>query len=162
MWLFGFLYMIGTPNLNALFFSFRPLPQILYTNISSLVVFRLSPCCECRYRVDSFGKYPKESTLYHILCGAHLDLQLHTKNGVVHFSNKARNVSLMFFKHKLATDITKTVWRVHTTTTWRVQSTTQYKIKFGLKNERALTASLEHEEIWSYSLLDFFSTAMFG
>jgi hypothetical protein len=29
-----------------------------------------------------------------------------------------------------------------------------------LKNERALTASLEHEEVLSHSLLDFFSTAM--
>jgi hypothetical protein len=29
-----------------------------------------------------------------------------------------------------------------------------------LKNERALTASLEHEEVLSHSLLDFFSSAM--
>jgi hypothetical protein len=29
-----------------------------------------------------------------------------------------------------------------------------------LKNERALTASLGHEEVLSHSLLDFFSTAM--
>jgi hypothetical protein len=33
----------------------------------------------------------------------------------VHFSNEASNVSLKFFNDKLATDITKTVWRVHTT-----------------------------------------------
>jgi hypothetical protein len=66
----------------------------------------------------------------------------------------------MFFNHKLATDITKTVWRVHTTMTWRVQGTTQFKIKLRLKNERALTASLKHEEVLSHSLLDFFSTAM--
>jgi hypothetical protein len=80
--------------------------------------------------------------------------QLHTKLGVVHFSNEARNVSLMFFNYKLATDITKTVWRIHTTC--HVQSTTQYKIKLRLKNERALTASLEHEEVLICSLLDFF------
>jgi hypothetical protein len=67
---------------------------------------------------------------------------------------------LMFFNHKLTTDITKTVWRVHITTTWHVQSTTQYKIKLWLNNERASTASLEHEEVLSHSLLDFFSTAM--
>jgi hypothetical protein len=66
----------------------------------------------------------------------------------------------MFFNHKLATDITKTVWRVQTTTTLHVQSTTQYKIKLRLKNEGGLTASLEHEEVFSHSLLDFFSTAM--
>jgi hypothetical protein len=41
-----------------------------------------------------------------------------------------------------------------------VQSTTQYKIKLRLKNEAALTASLEHEEVLSRSLLDFFFTAM--
>jgi hypothetical protein len=29
-----------------------------------------------------------------------------------------------------------------------------------LKNERALTPSLEHEKVLSHSLLDFFSTAM--
>jgi hypothetical protein len=66
----------------------------------------------------------------------------------------------MFFNHKLATDIAKTVWRVHTTTTLHVQSTTQYKIKLRLEYERALTANLEHEEVLSKSLLDFFSTAM--
>jgi hypothetical protein len=65
----------------------------------------------------------------------------------------------MFLNHKLATDITKTVWRVHTTTKRHVQSTTEYKIKLRLKNERALTASLEHEEL-SHSFLDFFSTVM--
>jgi hypothetical protein len=86
--------------------------------------------------------------------------QLHTKIGVVCFFNEARNVSLMCFNLKLTTDITKTVWKVHTTTTWHVQSTTQYKIKLRLKNERALTANLEHEEVLSHSLLDFFSTAM--
>jgi hypothetical protein len=62
--------------------------------------------------------------------------------------------------HKLATDITKTAWRVHTTTTWHVQSTTQYKIKLRLKNERALTANLEHKKVLSHSLLDFWSTVM--
>jgi hypothetical protein len=66
----------------------------------------------------------------------------------------------MFFNHKLATDITKTVWRVHTTMTSHVQSTTQYKIKLRLDNEKALTASLEHEAVLSHSLLDFFSTTM--
>jgi hypothetical protein len=86
--------------------------------------------------------------------------QLLTKIGIVHFSNEARNVSLMFFNHKFTTDITKTVWRVHTTTTWHVRSTTQCKIKLRLKNERALTANLEHEEVLSHSLLDFFSNAM--
>jgi hypothetical protein len=34
------------------------------------------------------------------------------------------------------------------------------KIKLRLENERALTASLEHEEVLSHSLLDLFSTAM--
>jgi hypothetical protein len=67
----------------------------------------------------------------------------------------------MFFNHKLGTDVTKTVLRVHPAMTWHVQSTTQYTIKLRLKNERALTASLEHEEVLSHSLLDFFSTAMF-
>jgi hypothetical protein len=67
---------------------------------------------------------------------------------------------MMFFNHKLATDIAKRVWRVHTTTTWHVQSTTQYKIKLSLKNETALAGSLEHEEVLSRSLLYFFSTAM--
>jgi hypothetical protein len=43
---------------------------------------------------------------------------------------------------------------------WLAQSTTQYKIKLRIKNERALTASLEHEEVLGHSLLDFFSTAM--
>jgi hypothetical protein len=86
--------------------------------------------------------------------------QLYTKVGIVHFSNEAHNVSLMFLNHKPATYITKTVWRVHTTTIWHFQSTTQYKIKFRLKNERALTASLEHEEVLIHSLLDIFSTAM--
>jgi hypothetical protein len=115
-----------------LFFSIRPLPQILCTNITYLVW-----------------------STWLILIS-----ELHTKIGVVHFSNEARNVSLMIFNHKLVTDITKTVWRVHTTTTWHVQSTTQYKIKLRLENERALTASLEHEEVLSHSLLDFFSTVM--
>jgi hypothetical protein len=64
------------------------------------------------------------------------------------------------FNHKLATDITKTVRRVHTTTTWHVQSTTQYKIKLRLKNEKALSASLEQEEVMSHSLLDLLSTTM--
>jgi hypothetical protein len=63
----------------------------------------------------------------------------------------------MFLNHKLATDITKTVCRVHTATTGHVQSTTKYKIR--LKNERTLTASLELEEVLCHSLLDFFSTA---
>jgi hypothetical protein len=78
----------------------------------------------------------------------------------MHFSNEARNVSLMFFNHKLAIDITKTVWRVHATTTWHINSTTQHKIKLKLNNEGALTASHEHEEVLSHSLLDFFSTVM--
>jgi hypothetical protein len=86
--------------------------------------------------------------------------QLHTKIGVVHFSNEVRNVSLIFFNHKLATDITKTVWTVHTTTTGHVQSTTQYKIKLKLNNQTALTASLEHEGVLSFSLLDLFPTVM--
>jgi hypothetical protein len=104
------------------------LPQIFYTNITYLV---WSP--------------------WLILIS-----QLYTKIGVVHFSNEACNVSLMIFNHKLTTYITKTVWRVHTTTTWYVHSTTQYKIKLRLKNERALTARLEHEEVLNHSLLDFF------
>jgi hypothetical protein len=89
-----------------------------------------------------------------------LDLQLHNKVGVVHFSNEARNVSLNFLNIRLATDITKTVWRVHTTTTWDVQSTTQYKIKLRLKNERTLSVNLENEEVLSHGVLDLFSTAM--
>jgi hypothetical protein len=36
----------------------------------------------------------------------------------------------------------------------------QHKIKLRLKNERALTASPEREEVLSHSLLDFSSTAM--
>jgi hypothetical protein len=108
-----------------LFFPFRPLPQILYTNVTYLV---WNP--------------------WLILIS-----QLHTKIGAVHFCNKARNVSLMFFNNKLATDITKTAWRVHTTTTWQVQSTTQCKIKLRLKNERALTVSLEHEDVLTHRLL---------
>jgi hypothetical protein len=36
----------------------------------------------------------------------------------------------------------------------------QYRIKLRSKNERPLIASLEHKEGLSYSLLDFFSTAM--
>jgi hypothetical protein len=59
--------------------------------------------------------------------------------------------STLFLNHKLATNITKTVWRVHTTTDLRAQSTTKYKIKLRLKNERGLTASLEHEEVLSHS-----------
>jgi hypothetical protein len=66
----------------------------------------------------------------------------------------------MFLNHKITTDMTETVWRVHTTMTWHVQSSTQYKLKVRLKNERALTASLEHEEVLSHSLLDSFSAAM--
>jgi hypothetical protein len=54
-------------------FSFRLLPEILYTNITYLVWIS----------------------------------QLHTEIGVVHFSNEGCNVLLMFFNHKLATDITK-------------------------------------------------------
>jgi hypothetical protein len=112
-------------------FSFRPLPQILYTNITYLV---WSPLL--------------------ILIS-----QLHAKIVVVHFSNEARNISLMFFNHKIVTDITKTFWRVHTTTTWHVQSTSQYKIKLKLRNETALTASLEHEEVLNHRLLNFFYIA---
>jgi hypothetical protein len=66
----------------------------------------------------------------------------------------------MFLNHKLVTDITKIVWRVHTTTTGHVESTTRYKIRLRLKNETALTASLEDEEVLSHSLLHFFSAAM--
>jgi hypothetical protein len=90
----------------------------------------------------------------------YLDLPASHKKRVVHISNEACNVSLMFFNHNLAKDITKTVSRVHATTTGHVQSTTQYKIKLRLKNERALAASLEHEEVLSHRLPDFFSTAM--
>jgi hypothetical protein len=86
--------------------------------------------------------------------------QLHTKIGVVLFSNEASNVSLMFLNHKLTTCTTKTVWRVHTTKTWHVHSTAQYKIKFRLKNEITLTTSFEHEDVLSHGLLDLFSTAM--
>jgi hypothetical protein len=107
------------------FFSFRSLPQIVFTNTTHTLI----------------------SKLYKKLC-------------ILHFFNKVRNVSLMVFNHEIATIMTKPVWRVHTTMTWHVQSTTKYKIKFRLKNERALTASLDHEEVLSHSLLDFFSTAM--
>jgi hypothetical protein len=44
--------------------------------------------------------------------------------------------------------------------TWYFKSTTQYTIKLRLKNETALTASLEHEEVLSHILLDLFSTVM--
>jgi hypothetical protein len=52
------------------------------------------------------------------------------------------------------------MFRVHTTSTSLIQSKPQYKIKLRLKNETALTAGLEHEEVLGHSLLDFFSTAM--
>jgi hypothetical protein len=51
----------------------------------------------------------------------------------------------------------KKKWTVHTTTTWHVD-TIQNKVK--VKELTALTASLEHEEVLSHSLLDLFSTAM--
>jgi hypothetical protein len=71
-----------------------------------------------------------------------------------------RKMVFFNYKYKLATGIKKTVWRVHATTTGHVQSTTKYKIKLRLMNERALTASFEHEEVMSHSLLDSLSTAM--
>jgi hypothetical protein len=82
------------------------------------------------------------------------------KGGVVHFSNEVLNVWLMFLNHQLTTDIIKTVQKVHTTTTGHVQSTTQYKINLRLKSERAMTPSLEHEEVLSHSLLDVFFTSI--
>jgi hypothetical protein len=76
------------------------------------------------------------------------------------FFGSTRPLPKMIFKHKFATDITSTVWGIHTTTTWLVQSKIQYEIKLRFKIEGALTASLEHEEVLSHSLLDLFSTAM--
>jgi hypothetical protein len=44
------------------------------------------------------------------------DLPASHKIVAVHCPDETRNVLLMFFNHALATNITKTVWIVHTTT----------------------------------------------
>jgi hypothetical protein len=126
LWFFFFPPYYRDTKSECFLFFFRSLPQILYTNTTHLL---WSP--------------------WHILIS-----QLHKKLCTLHFLNEARNVSLMVFNHELATNMTKPVWRVHTTMTWHVQRTTQYKIKFRLKNERALTASLEHDVVLSHSHLD--------
>jgi hypothetical protein len=88
--------------------SFRPLPQIHYTNITYLMWSR-------RLILIS---------------------QLHTKIDVVHFSNETRKVSLMFFNHKLATD-TKNTRSLESSTnhdwTCSKHNTIQNKVKVTLQ-----------------------------